>query len=174
MTDLFRGLGKLALREARAAEEDGISDIENADADEKLTGASPSRFNSSRKSYGGNNWSNSGPADPNFHKSFKPTIGMQQALEQVRNFVGHDNNDPTSSGAKEGEPLGGAASLDSHQAVPDGAGDVDDQVRLRLDWGNRDYSVSECKLNSSISCKHWRKTIFSSSLSCHSAAHLPN
>ena len=142
--------------------------------DEKLTGASPSRFSSSKKSCGNRNWSNSGPEDPSFHQAFKPTIEMNQHTEHVRNTVGSNNSVPNSSGAEEAQPLPGAASLDSHKVVPEGGSDVDNQVRLRLDWGNRNYSVSECKLNSSISCKHWRKTIFSSSLSCHSAAHLPN
>ena len=171
LTDLFTKLGNLALKAAGAEDGGDSSDIENKD--DKLPGASPSHFSSSKKSYGGNNWSNTGPADPNFHHSFK-TSGKQGAIEQVKSFVGPHNNGPTSSGAKEGQPMGGAASLDGHKAVPEGSSDEDNQVRLRLDWGNRNYSVSECKLNSSISCKHWRKTIFSSSLSCHSAAHLPN
>ena len=168
LTDLFTKLGNLALKAAGA--EDG-NDMDEENKDDKLPGASPSHFSSSKKSYGGNNWSNTGAADPNFHHSFK-TSGKQGAIEQVKSFVGPHNNDPTSSGAKEGQPMGGAASLDGHKVVPEGSSDEDNQVRLRLDWGNRNYSVSECKLNSSISCKHWRKTIFSSSLSCHSSAHL--
>ena len=147
LTDLFTKLGNLALKAAGAEGGGDTSDIEK---DDKLTGASPSQFRSSKNSSGGNDWSNTGPADPNFHHSFK-TSGKQGAIEQVKSFVGSHNNDPTSSGAKEGQPMGGAASLDGHKAVPEGSSDEDNQVRLRLDWGNRNHSVSECKLNSSTS-----------------------
>ena len=133
LTDLFTKLGNLALKAAGAEDGGDSSDIENKD--DKLPGASPSHFSSSKKSYGGNNWSNTGPADPNFHHSFK-TSGKQGAIEQVKSFVGPHNNGPTSSGAKEGQPMGGAASLDGHKAVPEGSSDEDNQVRLKNVGGN--------------------------------------
>ena len=118
-----------------------------------LKGASPSLFSSSKKAYDSYDWSNSGPAHPSFHQSFRPTTEQNKVTDLVRKTVGSSNSDPDSSRAEDVQPLGGAVSLDSHKVVPEGGNAVDEQVRLRFHWGNRNSSVSECKLNSSIPCK---------------------
>ena len=132
LTDLLRGLATLNMEKRTSGGEDGdgISDIENDDVTPR--GAFPSLSSSNKKAYNSNNWSNSGPAHPSFHQSFRPTTEQNKVTDLVRNTVGSSNSDPNSSRAEEVQPLGGAASLDSHNVVPKGGNDVDNQVRLRF------------------------------------------
>ena len=132
LTDLFTKLGNLALKAAGA---EGGGDSPHIDEDDKLTGASHSQLRSSKNSSGGNDWSNIGPADPNYHHSFKSS-GKQGAIEQCKSMVGPKTIDPTSSGAKGEQPRSGASSLDGHETVPGGSSDEDNQVRLKNNGGN--------------------------------------
>ena len=132
LTDLFTKLGNMALKAAGA---EGGGDSPDVDEDDKLTGASPSLFGSSKNSSGSNDWSKIGPADPNYHLSFKSS-GKQGAIEQCKSLAGPKSNDPTSSGAKEKQPMSGASSLDDHDTVPEESSDEDNQVRLKSIGGN--------------------------------------
>ena len=165
LSELMKGLKIMNKEERTSGGEDGnISDIEDDNAAHR--GAFPSPSSSKKKTNDSNNWSKAGPAHPSVNQSFRPTPEMSSHTEHVRDNVG-----PNSTKAKEVQPQDGAAA--GHNVVPEGGNDVDNQVRLRFHWGNRNSSVSECKLNSSIACKaHWRNTIFSTSLSSHSSARL--
>ena len=142
LTSLFKSLGNLSLDKKTSGGEDGdeISDIDNAEGDDTLKlGASPSLFNRNKKAYDSNNWSNSGPTHPSFHQSFRPTTEQNKVTDLVRNTVGSSNDDPNSSRAEGGQPLGGAASLDSHKVNPERSNAVDDQVRHEIPLGKQKF-----------------------------------